>query len=235
MIVVYRGEVKPSSEGEIALGRPSPAGGHRHRERAFARRAPGPERRPCRGPRAADGDQRHPEGDQHLATTPAGVRGGGRERGTLVRPSDASIFRFDGEALRADAHYGPVPSPWVEPARRARRGRGARRARTAGRACDRCPGRDERVPGGQRPGPRSDIGPSWRPDAAGGRGDRGHPVSAARRCVRSPTGRSACCRPSPTRPSSPSRTRACSPSCRAGTPTSPRPSSSRRRRARSCG
>ena len=51
----------------------------------------------------------------------------------------------------------------------------------------------------------------------------------------SPTSRSSWSRRSPIRPSSPSRTSACSRSWRFGTATSPRRWSSRRRRARSCG
>ena len=50
-----------------------------------------------------------------------------------------------------------------------------------------------------------------------------------------PTGRSSYSRPSPTRPSSPSRTSDCSTSCRPAIATSPRRSSSRRRPAISCG
>ena len=61
------------------------------------------------------------------------------------------------------------------------------------------------------------------PHAQGGRAAGSHQHLPTTRSGRSPTVRSPCWRPSPTRRPSPSRTRGCSPSCRPRTPTSPRP------------
>ena len=57
---VHRQSDRPDGD----LRRP---GGHRHRERAAADRAPDQERRPHRGPGAADGDRRDPARDLELA------------------------------------------------------------------------------------------------------------------------------------------------------------------------
>ena len=138
-------------------------GRHRHRERAAAQRAAGQERRPHRGPGAADGDREILRVISQLADRrPAGVRRGRGERRPPVRarwtpPSSAET----GTSLHLVAHHGPIPPPdgasRVDP-------RGRSTAEPIARRADRSRGRHtdsrRRVPGGQRD--RAAPGPSAR-------------------------------------------------------------------------
>ena len=203
--------------------------------------AGGPQPRADERARAADRDQRSAQGHQPLDVRPAaGARHAGRERRAAVR---APIERFDLPARRRASRLVAHARADAECSRPYRASASCRAAaRSTGRAGLRAP--DGAHPRRRRPTPEyraartrsgsAATAPSRRPDAARGRADRRRSSSAAPRSGPSPTSRSSSSRPSPTRRSSPSRTCGCSRSWRPATPTSPRPSSSRRRPARSC-
>ena len=158
-----------------------------------------------------------------------------RSAGRLCEAYDVVIFTKQGERLHVGAHHGPIPLDFAD--------QPIRGDWVTGRAViDRAPVNvsdlsEEGIefPGGKelalRMGHRSILAV---PSCESRRPSEPSRCDAWRR-GRSRRSRSRCFRPSPTRPSLPSRTSASSRSWSSGTATSPRPSSSRRRRVRSCG
>ena len=205
------------------------------------------EPRADRGARAADGDGRDPAGDQR-ARRPMSSRCSRRS------PSAAPPVCGASDAIVELPSRGAAPPWW-----RTRDRRRARARSPAFRFAFAPIGRAR-----SRGGPRRDDGhviarsttaadpTSSSPRRCSSERTRRHPTllrgpAAARRGGRSahrhrgaepgrsPTSRSRCSRPSPTRRSSPSRTCGCSRSWRRATASSPRRWSSRRRPPRSCG
>ena len=161
-------------------------------------------------------------GRSHVRSA-AGLRDARRERDPAVRRAErAFICRSTARSCawssastsppRCENSPSRIPSPPVAPAAAARAALERRIVHIP--TCWPIPSTRSDARDG-RPYPDRAGGP----DAPGRRAARRDRRSSGSRCGRSPTARSPCWRPSPTRPSSPSRTRGCSPSCRPRTPT----------------
>ena len=202
-------------------------GGDRDRERAAVRRGAGAHARVVRGAGAADGDLGGAAGHLELARRArACVRGHAGERDAPLRGQvrqscgcdERDDFRIAArrtstagttrECLHETALFSPVTGTGLA---------GLLRTKQVVHIADLATSRRylvERDPTGcrlRRARRRSHA--ARRADAQGERADRRRSRSIARRSARSPTSRSSWSGISPTRPSSPSRTRACSTSC----------------------
>ena len=219
------------------------SGGDRDRERAAVQRAGSAQPRPHRSAGAADRDERDPARDQPVADRCAArVR---HDRGSSAeavrRGAAVSVYTFDGELIRSggscericregDDALRQAVSEAAEPRDRGYPGRADSAASSRFPTCWKIPNTQSRMPRSRLVSAASLACPLLRD---------GSPIGAiarrsARSLDRSPTSRSPCSRPSPTRRSSRSRTCGCSRSWRRATATSPRRLSSRPRRATSC-
>ena len=141
------------------------------------------ERRPQRGPGAADGYRRDPARHQHLTDGhPARAGHGGQERRPLLRSRRCrDLHPATGEAeRRRSPRSHPESSRPRDPGRARERGR-AGGARTGARSRARSPGRGRGVPGGQRPGAGVRLSDHAGRSAAPGRRGRRHDQPPARR------------------------------------------------------
>ena len=202
-------------------------GGDRDRERAAVQGAGGAEPRADRGARAADGHGRDPAGDRQLADRPpAGVRRHRRERrrgcaaATLRRRLPRSTASCSA-SWRATDRIAEARASCVErvPDRRRAASRARRGPSSSARSIHVAD--VERGPGVSRSRAtahgRSASGAVLAVPLLREGEPIGAIVSLARRGPgRSPTSRSRCSRPSPTRRSSPSRTCGCSRNSRRG-------------------
>ena len=182
-------------------------------------------RRGDRGAGAADRDRRGAARHRLLADRPAGgcSRRSPRARcAPLRRPTCGAFDRVDGDdyVVAASAGHGrrDDDADWRIPPRRGSdrspRLRRSTRRRTIHVDDVQCPRRCGPAIARSRVQASASARSCSRPAPARGRADRRHRRSAATRSGRSPSSRSRCWRRSRTRPSSPSRTPACSRSCR---------------------
>ena len=180
------------------------------------------QRRSHRGARAADGHQRDPARHQP-ARRPTSSRCSTRSpraRRACARLWTPASSGVDGDGSLLVAHHGFIPRT----ARRVRAsphaaGHGERPRRCSTRARSTWPtaGRGEEFPESSETAPSLGLRTILYVPADAGRAAIGA-ISLRRTEVSpSPTARSRCCRPSPTRPSSPSRTSGCSRSWRRAT------------------
>ena len=238
-----RGGADRSPTVRSRSSRPSPTRPSSPSRTSACSRSSRPQPRPHRDPRAADGDGRDPARHLELADrrparlrhdrrrAPSGCATRSSARRLPLRRRPAPLRRPPRAARPEGVEAVGAPFP-MAPAEAA----AAARAILSG-VVDHVPD----VAGGSRLPVSASVARTadFRsmlavPMVREGQSDRRHHRRRARRPDRSPTARSSCSRPSPTRPSSPSRTSGCSRSWRPATATSPRPSSSRPRRARSC-